>query len=85
MTADIFTPNKCLRERARTLRPVLDYAKRRGVERVEAWPLAAFDDAPVRCKAIFKDGFFALYTLQNAAICREFHRREWPGVTVERK
>lgn len=85
MTADIFTPNKYLRERARTLRPVLNYAKRRGVERVEAWPLAPFDDAPVRCKAIFKDGFFALYTLQNAAICREFHRREWPGVTIERK
>ena len=85
MTADIFTPNKCLRERARTLRPVLDYAKRRGVERVETWPLAAFDDAPMRCRATFKDGFFALYTLQNAAVCREFHRREWPGVTVERK
>lgn len=85
MTADIFTPNKCLRERARTLRPVLNYAERRGVARVEAWPLGPSDGAPIRCRTTFKDGFFALYTLQNAAVCREFHRREWPGVTVERK
>ena len=84
-TAEIFTPNKCRRAKVRGMRPVLDYAERRGVERVESWPLAPVDDAPMRCKAIFKDGFFALYTLQNAAACREFHRREWPGVTIERK
>ena len=47
-TAEIFTPNKCRRAKVRGMRPVLDYAERRGVERVESWPLAPMDDAPVR-------------------------------------
>lgn len=77
----IFTPNGCIRERHRTLRGVLDYAKRRGAKGAKVWRLGR--GGPVRIRLTFGDGFYTLWTADSMPNARQFLTRQWPGVTVK--
>lgn len=77
----VFTPNGDVRERHRTLRGVLDYGRRRGVERATYWRLQP--GAAVRVRLTFKDGFYSLFTMPDADTARAFCRRQWPAASVE--
>lgn len=77
----IFTPNGCIRERHRTLRGVLDYAKRRGAKGAKVWRLGR--GGPVRIRLAFGDGFYTLWTADSMPNARQFLTRQWPGVTVK--
>ena len=78
----ILTPNGDVRERHRTLRGVIDYAKRKRAERAEVWRLQPGRDA-VRIRLTFGDGFYTLWTMPNAGNAREFLARQWPSLTVK--
>lgn len=78
----IFTPNGNVRERHRTLRGVLDYAKRRGVKLTEVWQLRPLRNG-VRIRLTFGDGFYTLWTADSMPNARQFLARQWPGITIE--
>jgi hypothetical protein len=76
----IFTPNGNVRERHRTLRGVLDYAKRRGAKGAKVWRLGRGN--PVRIRLTFGDGFYTLWTADSMLNARQFLARQWPGITI---
>jgi hypothetical protein len=78
----IFTPNGNVRERHRTLRGVLDYAKRRGVKMAEVWQLRPLGNG-VRVRLTFGDGFYTLWTADSMPNARQFLARQWPGITIK--
>lgn len=77
----IFTPNGCVRERHRTLRGVLEYAKRHGAERADIWRLSP-GKGEVRIRLTFANGFYTLWTMPSVPFAREFIARQWSGLTM---
>lgn len=78
----IFTPNGCVRERHRTLRGVLDYAKRHKPASVQVGAIR-WQDGPARIRLTFNNGFYTLWTMPNVPAAREFLARTWPKLTME--
>ena len=78
----IFTPDGKVRERHHTMRGVIDYARRRPVERVAYWRLRP-GAADVRVRLTFADGCYSLFTMPDADTARAFCRRQWPAASLE--
>jgi hypothetical protein len=82
MTTHTFKPDGRLHSESKNLRGVLDNARRRGVKRITLTRItnSRYD---MLCKMTYCDDFYSLYNFADEGICRDFHLKRWPSVTMK--